>query len=399
MQRSSRVGPMPEDPGLGRPLPGAPDPWVASSMPELLSAPPYLMARMIAAEAGVAVRVAARVRSGSRGRELADVMAGVVDRGEPITTTGCGTSEHAALATAALLAAAMPPDRAHLVRCWQALDLVRAPQRAGLLIGVSHEGGTAATNQAIQAGRSAGARTAIITVSARSPGGIAAETAIETGEQDQSWCHTVGYLSPIVAAAGIADLVRDRQLDEAALGALVSIAAEQESLAREVAARLATCDRLFVVGAGIDLISARELALKIEEGSGLPASAIHLETLLHGHLAAADPSTGLVVILTDAEPAGEVVRMRARDVLRSAKALDMPAAAIVGARIGAHLPAELAPAGRLTAPEANAVPPLVEALIGAAIPLQLLALHLAMARGRNPDAIGRDDPRQATAAG
>jgi len=105
-----------------------------------------------------------------------------------------------------------------------------------------------------------------------------------------------------------------------------------------------------------------------------------------------------VLICTDAEPDGEAVRERARAALRSAQVLGMPAVAILGARVGPEVPLELTPAGRLTSPEANQIRPDAEAILGAAIPLQLLAERLARARGRNPDPIGRDDPRQAAAA-
>jgi hypothetical protein len=44
------------------------------------------------------------------------------------------------------------------------------------------------------------------------------------------------------------------------------------------------------------------------------------------------------------------------------------------------------------------VEPAASALLGAALPLQLLAERLARARGVNPDTIGREDPRQMAAA-
>ena len=44
---------------------------------------------------------------------------------------------------------------------------------------------------------------------------------------------------------------------------------------------------MVVAGSGLDYVSARELALKVEEGSGLPATALQTETVRHGHLAAA----------------------------------------------------------------------------------------------------------------
>src|SRR5439155_15019302 len=153
---------------------------------------------------------------------------------------------------------------------------------------------------------------------------------------------------------------------------------------------------LIVAGAVIDLISDRELALKIEEAARLSATALHTETVRHGHLAAAGPESGIVVVLTDAEPDGEPVRERARAVLRSARALEMRAVAILGARAGADVPLDLTSAGRLTAPEANRIAPLSEAILGSAIPLQLLAERLARARGRIPDPMGREGPSHAS---
>ena len=379
------------------PLPGAPEPWAASSMPELRPGPPYLMTEMIAAEPALAARLAQRAADDPAVRAVVSAIRDTAGRKQPITTTGCGTSEHAAMAVAALLADAVGPQQAHLVRAGQALDIVRQPQAGGLLIGFSHEGGTWATNQALARSRLAGARTALVTVSRRSPGAAVAELVVETTEQDQSWCHTVGYLSPVVGGATLAGALAGHALDPVALRALLEIATDPKE-AEWAASRLAGCARLIVAGAGIDLVSARELALKIEEGAGLPATALHTETVRHGHLAAAGPESGIVLVLTDAEPDGEPVRERARAVLRSARALQLPAVAVLGARVGADVPLELTPAGRLTAPEANQIAPLSEAILGSAIPLQLLAERLARARARNPDPIGRDDSRQASAA-
>ena len=378
-------------------LPGAPEPWAPSSIPELRPGPPYLMTEMIAAEPAMAERVAQRSLANPAMSQLLESTRLAVERNEPITTTGCGTSEHAAMAAAALLADAIGPERAHLVGASQALDLARRPQPGGLVIGFSHEGGTWATNEALTRSRATGARTALVTVSRRSPGAAAVELVLETREQDQSWCHTVGYLSPIVVAAVLSSALAGGELDPVALRRLLEIATD-ELAAQDAASALATCVRLVVAGAGIDLVSARELALKVEEGSELPATALHTETVRHGHLAAATAKTGFVLLLTDAEPGGEPVRDQALAALRSARALGMPTVAILGARLGTQVPLELTPAGRLTAPEANGIAPLAEAILGSAIPLQLLAERLARARGRDPDPIGRDDPRQAAAA-
>ncbi len=382
------------------PLPGAPEPWAPSGMPAPRDAPPYLMTEMIAAEPAVARRIVHALAGGAGARavdEVAGMIRGAADRRLPVVTTGCGTSEHAAIGVAWMLADALGPQTGWLVRSRQALEVVRRPVLAGALLAVSHEGGTPATNEALR-GAGTQVRTALLSVSARSPGAALAGTVIETGEQDQSWCHTVGYLSPLVAGAVIAAVLRGDDPDEVSVRALLEAATAPDG-AEDVARSLAGVERVVVAGAGPDEAAVGELALKIEEGSALPAAAIGLETLRHGHLAACDERTGLVVILTDAEPGGEPVRARARGVLRSAAELGMPAAAILGPRLGTEIPEALTPAGRLDAPEANRLPPVVEAILSTVVPLQLLAERLARARGRNPDRIGREDPRQAAAAG
>ena len=378
----------------GVPLPDAPDPWVGSSMPDLRDGPPYAMTEMIAAEPELAARLVRRLHDDPSLPRLVDAIRTAASRGAPILTTGCGTSEHAAMVAAALLTDALAGPSVWSI---QALELARRPPEGGVVVAISHEGGTWATNEALRAAHSAGARTGLITVSDRSPGAALADLLLTTGEQDQSWCHTVGYLSPVVTAAVIAAELRSARLDPVATRALLEIANAVEA-AESIARLVGGCSRLLVVGSGIDYPAARELALKIEEGARLPASALQLETIRHGHLAAADDQAGLILVLTDAEGWGETIIERSRAVLRSAEALGMPAAAIVAADLGDDLPIALTPAGRLTVPLAARLARIASAAIGSAIPLQQLAERLARARGVNPDTIGREDARQAVAA-
>jgi fructoselysine-6-P-deglycase FrlB-like protein len=382
------------------PLPGAPEPWTSSSMPAARSGPPYAMTEMIAAEPALAERLVRRLADDPALRALADEVRATADAGGPIILTGCGTSEHAAMVGAALLddalrSAGVADSRVASV---QAFERMGRPPARGLVIGVSHEGGTWATNEALRAAGDAGARTALITVSDRSPGAALVERVLQTGEQDQSWCHTVGYLSPMLAFAVLAGALRDDVPDPVAVRALLDSADHAPSAESMAWGALAGCHRLLVVGSGVDHATARELALKIEEGAHLPSTAHQLETIRHGHLAAADSATGLVLVLTDGEGRGAVVVERAVAVLRSAAPLDMPAAAIVAADLGDDLPRELTPAGRAAVPLTGRLPRMVAAALGAAIPLQLLAERLARARDINPDSIGRDDPRQTAAA-
>jgi len=381
------------------PLPSAPDPWAPSEMPPLRDGPPFLMTDMIAAEPALAERVAGRLLGDPRLVSLAAAIRDTAERGQRVVCTGCGTSEHAAMATAAFLAdalraAGLPADGVASV---QAFELAGRPPTAGVVLGVSHEGGTWATNLALERARAGGATTGLITAGAGSPGARLAEHLLLTAEQDQSWCHTVGYVSPLVAAAALAGALRGEGVDQVSLRALLD-AADDPVAAEDAAAALAVCSRVLVVGSGVDHASARELALKIEEGARLPATSHQLETIRHGHLASADATTGLVLVLTDAEGRGAELVERALGVLRSAAALGMPAAAILAADLGDDVPLELLPAGRAAVPIVRDLSRTVNGALGAAIPLQLLAERLARARGINPDTLGREDPRQAAAA-
>jgi fructoselysine-6-P-deglycase FrlB-like protein len=377
------------------PLPGAPEPWAPSEMPAFRSRPPYLMSEMIAAEPALAERLVRRLAVDETLGLLADAVRGAAAAGKPIVTTGCGTSEHAAMAIAALLEEALDGPE---VRTVQALESLRRPMTDGLLIAVSHEGGTQATNAALEAAHAAGARTALITVSGGSPGAALADLVVRTEEMDQSWCHTVGYLSPVVAGAMLGLRVAGRRSDAPAIRSALE-ANDDHRTPASLAAGLTGTDRIVVVGSGPDLVTARELALKISEGARLPATAYDVETILHGHLAAATRWTGLVLVATDEALRPTMTAERARSVLAAALAIGMPAVALLGERTAASIPDEATPAGRIVLARSTRVTAVSAALLGPILPLQLLADRLARARGVNPDTLGREDPGQAAAHG
>ena len=266
-------------------------------MPSFRGRPPYHMSEMIAAEPGLAERLIHRLSSDETVEQLVSAIREAATAGRPIITTGCGTSEHAAMGVAALLNEALDLPAGRGVRSIQALELLARPIADGLLIGISHEGGTHITNEALRTARASGARTALITVGGGSPGAALAELVIRTEEQDQSWCHTVGYLSPLLVGVVLAGRLSRSKVDALAIRALLDVADDPHAAA-SMASALAGIDRLIVVGVGADYVSARELALKVAEGARLPTAAHELETVLHGHLAAATRWTGLVLLLT-----------------------------------------------------------------------------------------------------
>ncbi|MEA2280040.1 MAG: hypothetical protein QOK21_647 [Solirubrobacteraceae bacterium] len=337
-----------------------------SDEPELRPGPPWAMGEMIDAEPGLVEPVLAAPGL--------DELAPLVGAGQPVVLTGCGTSEHAAMAGAAMLREA---GVAAVAR--DAFEARLDPQEGGVLIAVSHEAGTAATLAAVAAASARGARCTLITARpGEAPAGL---TTIATPLRDTSWCHTVGYLSPLLALYGLAARVAGSTPAPGPVLKAVGAVVERRRVLAERAGALLGCVRLLVVASGADEITGRELALKIEEGVHLPVTPLGLEKVLHGHLPAADERTGLVVLRLD--PRGAAERdARAANVLAAARELRMPSALI----------------GADQLPVAGKLPPVAGALLTGALAAQLLTLELVHAAGTNPDLIRREQPAYRAAA-
>jgi fructoselysine-6-P-deglycase FrlB-like protein len=382
-----------------RPLPGPPEPWAPSTMPPVRSNPPYVMTQMIDAEPALAERIVERLSAPEGGAaQLAEQIRETVGRGGPLVLTGCGTSEHAAMGAALILADGL--GRAGLAAepiVLQAFEASLDLPAGALLVAISHEGGTWATNQAIAAARERGLRTALVTCGRGSPGARLADTVLATREQDQSWCHTVGYLSPLVATATVAAALAGDRLDGGVLRQLLANGLRRPHEAEDLASALADVSQLLVIASGADRPAARELALKVEEASHLPSAMRELETLLHGHLPATDENTGLVLLLTDRHERAARLE-RAWQALSSAGAIGLRAGGILSEEVDRGLDAGLTPIGRLVVPDAPELSSPLAALIGTAIPLQLLTERLARARGTNPDTLRQTEDRYREAA-
>jgi len=383
------------------PLEAAPDPWDYLPMPVVRAAPPWAMAEMIAAEPALAARIGRSVVVDGSADAVAAALRASAASGGPVVVTGCGTSEHAAMGVAAILGdawraagfAGLGPVAA------QAFELAQEPPTGGLVIGISHEGGTAATIAAMDAARARGAGIAVITGSAASPAGVAADVVVSTVEMDRSWCHSVGYVSPLAAASAVADVLTGAAPQAGALAQRVRAgidaawAPDPDGVrpAAAIGRTIGDASHLLVVASGVDRVTARELVLKVEEAAWVPSAMRDLETFLHGHLPATGASTALVLILTTGD-ALDARTTRARQALAAAAATGIIAGAILGEAAAARIPAHLTPAGRIVVPDGSPLGSAAASLLGAAAPLQLVTLEVAAARGTNPDPIRRDDP-------
>jgi glutamine---fructose-6-phosphate transaminase (isomerizing) len=259
---------------------------------------------------------------------------------------------------------------------------------------VSHDGETRASILAMAGARAAGARTVAITHQRDGSLARAAEHALITPRHDESWCHTVAYTSALAAGAALARAVRPVAAEPAAARALLQQASSSPQAA-SVAAGLADSRVVLCAGAGSDLTTARELALKIAEGARLPTVALELETVLHGQLAGHEPADAIVLVALTDHPQRERIARRARDVARAAATIGLSVAGLFSHDYDQALAAELTPAGRLVSelPDPTLIDTRLAGLLAGAGALQTLTLELAHARGVNPDLIRREqDP-------
>jgi fructoselysine-6-P-deglycase FrlB-like protein len=359
--------------------------------PVLRDAPPWAMQEMIEAEPELVRSILA---DPALEPEVRHVAAAIREAGESprVSVVGCGSSDHAAQAVAALLADALQVRArdTSAVRSRQAFEAALEPGTESVLVAVSHEGETPATLAAVQ--RSRASLKVAITANPDGPIARAAGRVLGTPLIDRSWCHTVGYLSPIVVGMRIAAGISGRSVDPGALvERLEAVLALRPQIAQ--AARALANARSFVVcGSGVDAISARELALKIEEGVRFPAVARETETELHGHLVIATSETALIGIVM--EPRAVAARAaRADQLLRAGRRLGMPALVLVSGSAVTEI-AEAASDARIVIPAASAS----DSLLVSAVALQLLTLELLTIQDRNPDLIGRENVDQREAA-
>lgn len=325
---------------------------------------------------------------------------------------GIGTSYHAALTGEHLVrtyGGGMPVYAAH------AFDFALYGPPLGprdAVITVTHRGTKRYTRDALIRAREAGCPTVVITGQGPDDrggsndnvagGGSAGTDVFHTVPQERSSTHTVSYagavavLSVLAAQVGAARLGRPASmttlpaggppaLDPAILRDAVPAAIRAAlALEPEIADRargLASSPRIWLVGGGPGAVAAIEGALKIKETSYATAEGMSAEAMLHGPFQSTEPED-LFLLIAQSGPA----QRRVADVAAAAHE--------IGARpVLVDDGTSAIPAGSLAA--RWSVPPVPEPFtaLTCAVPLQLFAYHLALARGTNPDSFRLDDPK------
>ena len=358
--------------------------WLTDDFPELRDAPPWVMEEMIFAQPHLAAPILGADRA--EVTRLREAVTGAVAAGNYVVVTGCGTSEHAAAVVAELLTDSF--RRAGLsarAEARQALDAALDPRAGGVCIAISHDWGTRATQLALEAARESGATTGLITACADPSCASAADLVFVTPIHDDSWCHTLAYVSAILAGARISGIAGDEATD-AAVSAIESTLGRWAGL-EAAAAHLGRSGRIITAGLGIDQVSASELALKIAEGARIPTTAYHLETLLHGHLAGCDAAATSLVLLALGQRPGARRDRRLALVAEAARTIGIPTVALAPRSLLATLPSDV----HGVALETSSTEPLLTAVLQSAVAVQLLTLGIVGLAGTNPDLIRREE--------
>lgn len=367
--------------------------------PELRSSAPWVMEDMIEAQVGLPEALGGSLASSAP--QLVEMLHAAAGAGEPVVVSAVGTSGHSARAVAQILNGAMAESAvaAGPAEARESADQALAPRRKGLCIAISHGGLSTSTVRALAAAREAGARTALITAAGDVPARDLADVVLTTPLRDKSYCHTVGYTSPMLTGFYLASAYRGEQFPAAGLTRYLRELLMMRSGALQIGGELAKAERLVAAGSLIDVPTARELALKVAEGAWVPTGVLGVEDTLHGHLVAHDANSALVAVVTGG-PGADHAAQGARELLMAARRIGLRTAAILASGLEGAIGSDDVTAGQLVIPQAE-LPELVTSLLGGAVALQLLTIGLVHARGTNPDLLRREQApyREAVAAG
>jgi glucosamine--fructose-6-phosphate aminotransferase (isomerizing) len=324
---------------------------------------PDMFAQILAEQAGPIAEVAAEIAR---------------RRPRNVIFTARGTSDHAALYAAYLteIRLGLPAGLASpsAITVYGA----RPDMRDCLVVGVSQSGGSPDLGEVVRVAREQGALTLAVTNAPGSPLAGAAELEVDVAAgTERAVAATKTYTAELLALLMLIEGVRggDGTLPEeerAALAALPDLAARTlaDTTPADLAGRYRFAARVVTTGRGYAYPTAREAALKLMETSYLPALAFSGADLLHGPLAMADPDVPVLAVVGGGPGGASMREVLTRLGERRADVVTIGPEDVPGAAL------------RLGTPGVDErLAPLLDIL-----PLQRLALALALARGENPDA-------------
>ncbi len=303
-------------------------------------------------------------------RPEVDEAARAISEASQVFAVGAGTSYHAALVARYVFADVAGLDVQPVLASEHGLFL-RWMGPGSVVLAISQSGETADVLEAVRAAKSRGAR--IISVVNVPHSSLEREGDLSVNVRagpEVGVAATKSFTAQLATLSMIALRMAGRPLpDPERARRLVSEALRLEPAARELGNRLKGSDDLYLVGRGVHYPLALEGALKVKELAYVHAEGLAAGELKHGTLAMIEDGTPVVLINpgddTHSDTASNGEEMKARGAF------------IIGI---SDVESDLYDV-HLRIPEARGVElPIVEA-----IPLQLLAYHLALARGAEID--------------
>ncbi|MDI5942376.1 MULTISPECIES: SIS domain-containing protein [unclassified Micromonospora] len=319
-----------------------------------------------------------RLLSAEHAGAIAEVAAVVAQRRpRHVVFTARGTSDHAALYGAYLTEIRLGLPAGLASPSAVTLFGARPDLSDALVVGVSQSGGSPDLAEVLRTARASGALTLAVTNNPDSPLAGIAELSIDIAAgHERAVAATKTYTAELLALLLLVEGVRagDGALpaaERAALAALPELAARtlDDPTPAQLAPRYRFAAQLVTTGRGYAYPTAREAALKLMETSYLPALAFSGADLLHGPLAMTDPDVPVLAVVGSGPGGRSMGEVLPRLGERRADVVVVGSADVHGAT-------------RMAVPEVDErYAPLLDIL-----PLQRLALALALARGEDPDA-------------
>jgi glucosamine--fructose-6-phosphate aminotransferase (isomerizing) len=247
-----------------------------------------------------------------------------------------------------------------------------------VVIALSQSGQTPDVVAYVERARARGARTIAVTNEPESELARTAETLLPLAAGvERSVAASKTYLNTLAALALLAGACAGRQKETVgALRALADVlAGTLESLERavsKVALAFAHVGRMYVIGRGMEIATAREIALKLKETCRVAAEPLTATDLVHGPVATLDALFPVWVIAS--RDAGLRAVLEAAERARAANAtLVASGSAAADVKEAAHV-----------LPVSEAPLPVLAPLLSV-VPGQLFAATLARAKGLDPD--------------
>ena len=245
-----------------------------------------------------------------------------------------------------------------------------------LVIGMSQSGRSPDIVAVLEDARRQGALTLAITNDPQSPLADVADVVVslEAGPE-LAVAATKTYVAELTVVALLSEALRGGEPDPAlaTLPGALAATLELESAIVALAGRMAPAPACVVLARGFQYPTAREWALKLKEVAGVFADAYSAADYVHGPISLVEPGLPVLAVVSSGPTLAGLLVLLERLVADGADLLVVSDAAEARALGGGSL-------------DLDARVPEWLAPIVASLPCQLFAYHLAIARGRDPEA-------------